>query len=261
MHIAPREYLFGFIPAVLQLIIAVVIIRRRLFRKFPIYTIYTIYQVGTIPVIYAELALQVSRLHYAYTWYPLQICSIGLAFGVIFELFRFVLEPYDALRRVWRVIFLVAAAVLVIVSVSWIIYGAGPQADRLTQTMNLVTRSLRLIQAGLMILLFALSGSLGLSWRSYSFGLALGYGIYAVVELVLNAMRAQYGNAVWELQYTLSTWAYNVMILIWAYYILQPQRLAQPVRIIPHNDIERWNEKLEELLKRKSRVAPRPIQV
>ena len=252
MHISPREYLFGVIPALLQPLIAVVIIRRELFRQFPVYTIYTIYQVVTIPVIYAELALQVSRLHYAYTWYPLQMCSIALAFGVIFELFRFVLEPYDALKRVWRVIFVVAAAVLVTISVLWIVYGSGPQADRLTQTMNLLTRSLRLIQAGLMVLLFALSRSLGLSWRSYSFGLALGYGMYAVVELVLNAMRTQYGNAVWELQYTLSTYAYNLMILIWACYILQPVRIAQPVRVIPYNDIAKWNEKLEELLKRKA---------
>jgi hypothetical protein len=250
MHIGLKEYLFGVIPAILQSMIAVAIIRRGLFRHFPIFTTYTIYQVVTITVIYVELAMHVSRLHYAYTWYPLQVCSIGLAFGVIFELFRFVLEPYDALRRVWRVIFLIASAVLIIVGVFWVLYGSGPQADRLTQTMNLLTRSLRLVQAGLMIFLFALSRSLGLSWRSYSFGLALGYGTYAVVELVLNAMRTQYGNGVWELQYTLSSFAYNIMILTWAWYILQPQTVAQPVRVIPHNDIEKWNQKLAELLKR-----------
>ncbi len=50
----------------------------------------------------------------------------------------------------------------------------------------------------------------------------------------------------------LSTIAYGIMIIIWICYILQPQRIAQPVRVIPYNDIAKWNEKLEELLKRKA---------
>ena len=32
----------------------------------------------------------------------------------------------------------------------------------------------------------------------------------------------------------------------------QPVAVAQPVRVIPYNDIAKWNEKLEELLKPKS---------
>ena len=43
-----------------------------------------------------------------------------------------------------------------------------------------------------------------------------------------------------------------VALSIWLWYILQPQEIAQPIRVIPYNDIAKWNEKLEELLKPKS---------
>ncbi len=206
----------------------------------------------TIRVIYTELALQVSSLHYAYTWYPLQICSIGLGFGVIYEMFKIVLQPYDAFARIWRVLFFVTSFALFAFAVFWVISGTGSHADRLTQSMSLLQRSLRFIQVGLLLLLFALSGALGLTWRSYSFGLALGYGTFAIVDLVLWAVRLQYGDEFWKTQSALGTVAYNMMILIWTWYFLQPQKVALPIRVIPYNDIAKWNEKLEELLRRKA---------
>jgi hypothetical protein len=118
--------------------------------------------------------------------------------------------------------------------------------------MSLLQRSLRFIQVGLLLLLFALSGALGLTWRSYSFGLALGYGTFAIVDLVLWAVRLQYGDEFWKMQSGLGTVAYNMMILIWTWYFLQPQKVALPIRVIPYSDIAKWNEKLEELLKRKA---------
>ena len=64
----------------------------------------------------------------------------------------------------------------------------------------LYLRSLRVIQVGLLLLLFSLASSLGLTWRSYAFGIAFGYGTYAIVDLVLSAIRVEYGDAVWKLE-------------------------------------------------------------
>jgi hypothetical protein len=146
--------------------------------RFPAFTAYTVFEVMTEAVLLAELFSTVSSLNYAYTYYSLQFIAVGLAFGVIYEVFTIVLEPYDALNRMWRMLFLAAAVVLVTVSLLWVIYGSGPQSDRLTQSMNLLLRSLRVVQVGLLLLLFTLSGSLGLTWRSYSFGIALGYHLH-----------------------------------------------------------------------------------
>ena len=37
---------------------------------------------------------------------------------------------------------------------------------------------------------------------------------------------------------------------VWLWYIRQSKEAAQPVRVIPHNDIAKGNEKLEELLRK-----------
>lgn len=250
MHITLEEYLLGIVPAVLQLIIAAVILRRCLIRQFPIFTIYTVYQVVAIAITYAALLSHVSSLHYAYTYYPLQMLSFGLTFVVIYEIFTIVLEPYDALRRMWRALFLIATLTLFAIGGLWIAYGSGVPADRLTESMNILQRILIVVEAGLLMLLFVLSGSLGLAWRSYTFGLALGFGIFAIVELVSWLLRTHYGDQYWKPQSILNGLAYNVMILIWTCYVLQPQRIAQPLRMIPHNEIEKWNQKLEEMLAR-----------
>jgi len=252
MHITLAEYVLGIVASGLQCFIGVVLFRRKMFRRFPAFTAYTVAQVVTEVILLGELFSGISSLKYAYTFYPLQFLAIALAFAVIYEIFRMVLEPYDALRRVWRFLFLAGALIFITIGVLWVLYGSGPQSDRLTQSMYLSLRSLRVVQVGLLLLLFTISGSLGLTWRAYSFGLALGYGTYAIVDLVLTAMRLHYGDEVWKLYSVLTSLAYSVTIVIWAVYILQPQELAQPVRVIPYNDIAKWNEKLEELLKRKA---------
>jgi hypothetical protein len=249
MHLELQDYVFGIVSFVLLLLIAVVMFRREVFRQFAIFTSYTLFQLIATVVVYAELALGVSTLHYAYTYYPIAVSGTALGFAVIYEVFKFVLEPYDALRRVWRVLFFGAAVVLFVGAILWLIYGPGPQADRLTQSMNMLQRSLTVVQAGLLLLLFVLSGSLGLSWRSYSCGLALGYGVFAIVELVLWSVRTHYGDQFWKSQSTLNGIAYNIMIAVWASYLLQPAKVLQQPRVIPYNDIAKWNEKLEELLK------------
>jgi hypothetical protein len=94
------------------------------------------------------------------------------------------------------------------------------------------------------------------SWRSYTFGVALGYGIYSAVDLVLAAIRLEYGESIWHIHSVLSTLAFNGMLITWLWYIRQSKEVAQPVRVIPYNDIAKWNEKLEQLLKRKAAWPP-----
>ena len=112
--------------------------RRLVFRRFPAFTTYICFVVAAELVILWELLSHVSlsQLLYAYTYYTIQFASIVLAFAVIYEIFKIVLEPYDAFRRVWRVLFASTSVILIIISIVWLLYGSGPQSDRLTQTMD-----------------------------------------------------------------------------------------------------------------------------
>jgi hypothetical protein len=250
MQTTAHEYAIAIFGTGMQGFIAILLFRRRIFRLFPIFTLYTVFLVVTECVLLAELFSGISSLRFAYTYYPLNVVAIGLAFGVIYEIFRVVLEPYEALSDAWRVLFVAAVVVLVVISLLWVLYGAGPPSDRLTKSMYLLTRSLRVVQVGLLLLIVITARSFGLSWRSYSCGLAFGYGTYALVDLVLTAMRLHFGDEVWKLYSLLSTIAYDVTLLIWLVYVLQEKEVAHQVRVIPHNDIEKWNRSLKEVLER-----------
>jgi len=136
-----------------------------------------------------------------------------------------------------------------------VVLGNGPVANRLSYAIFASLRSLRVIQVGLLLILFLISRSVGLSWRSYTFGIALGYGIYAAVDLVLTAIRVEFGEGIWHMYSVISTSAFMTMLTTWLWYILQPQHSGQPVRVIPQNDIEKCNRLLEGMLTRRNLIS------
>ncbi len=250
-QVTTTDYVLVTAGTLLQCVIPIVCFRRRLYPKLPWFLAYTLYSIFQTFVDMALLAMKSSVETYFYTYYVLQVFILALSFGVIYEVFDSVLEPYDALRRVGSKLFITAAVVLVALGIVFVVFGTGVEY-RMVRLIILTQRSLRVIQVGLLIFLFTLSRSLGLSWRSYSFGIALGYGVYACIDLVLTAIRLEYGQTAIPLQSLFNMLGYGTACGIWVWYVLQTEQVAQPVRVIPYNDIAKWNEKLEELLKRKA---------
>jgi hypothetical protein len=247
-----RDYIIAIFPAILQCVIGVTIIRRRYYRYIPLFTAYTTFEVILTTISIVVMAEKVQYSTYFYFYYAFEICSIALGFSVIYETFTSVLEPYDALNRVSKRLLLGVALFLVAIGIVLMRFGTGTSIDHVSTVIYVSIRTLRLIQAGVLLVLFAIVRSLGLTWRSYIFGIALGYGLYAIIDLIFTLQRTYYGNPIWSLSSLLRTLAYNLMVVIWTCYFWQPREVAQPARVIPYNDIAKWNEKLEELLRKKA---------
>lgn len=249
-QVTTTDYVLVSVGTLLQCVIPIVCLRRKLYRTLPWFFAYNLYSIFQTIVDMAVLASKSSVETYFYTYYVLQAFILAISFGVIYEVFDSVLEPYDALRRVSSKLFLGATVGLAVLGLAFVLYGTGVEY-RMVRLIILTQRSLRIVQIGLLIFLFALARSFALSWRSYSFGIALGYGIYASVDLVLTAVRLNYGVGAIPLQSLLNMLGYAIACGIWVWYMLQREAVAQPVRVVPHNDIEKWNEALEEMLTRK----------
>lgn len=185
-HLTLAEYVFNLAQSALQCVIVFLIFRRKLQRSFPAFTVYLIFAVIKTIVLHIELALPVSLPTYAYSYYALTSGAMGLELWVIYEIFKTVLEPYQALRRSWWLIFLISIVALVLVDVLWITH------QRWAWAVPDLMRSINVIEAGLLLVIFALSRLIGLRWRSYCFGVALGLGINAVLEIVNMEMRRHY---------------------------------------------------------------------
>jgi hypothetical protein len=247
-----EDHVIAFASIALLASIAVLFKRRSAYRLFPWFFAYVIYHILQTITTEAVDITQGLGWTYIWTYYSTQVISLTLSFAVIHELFSSVVRPYRAFNYVGTMLFILAAICLAIVALLMVVFGSGPGINRLAYAVFVTLRSLRIVQLGLLLLLFLLARSLGLSWRSYSFGIALGYGLYAAVDLVLVAVRAEFGEGIWHLHSLLTTTAFTGMLLVWLVYILQRQAVAQPVRVIPYNDIAKWNEKLQELLKPKT---------
>jgi hypothetical protein len=112
------------------------------------------------------------------------------------------------------------------------------------QAIMTAQRCVRIIQVGMVLFLLFFARYLGVSRRQHSFGIALGFGTFAVVELALIASWAgdHLGNTAMNL---INMGAYNASLLIWLGYTLakSPARDATSTLLRP----QRWEQSLSDI--------------
>jgi hypothetical protein len=237
-------------PHVLQGVILFAMVRRRLQRQFPLFLLYNVFEILQFGVLFA-----ISRSHIRFGEGYVRAYSVGLAlstairFGVIHELFSHFFRRYPALDGVGRLLYYGVTVVLLLTAVGLAISAPGNSADFLLNATYALDRTVSILQCGLLISLFLFSRYFVLSWRSHAFGIALGLGIFASVELATSAIwlhLGAFGNPVVNLL-TMAT--YNCCVLIWTFYLMAPERVPRyPSKTLPEYDLEIWNQELRRLL-------------
>jgi hypothetical protein len=104
-------------------------------------------------------------------------------------------------------------------------------------------RSVRVVQCGLVLFLLVFSRYLGTSWRQKSFGIALGFGAFASVELSLVAMGSVLDNQ--RMSSFINMAAYNLTILIWLGYVLVKSPAREQAAALLRT--QRWEQSLNDL--------------
>lgn len=249
MSIGPIAYVLWIAPAALQVLIVSAMLKRRLVREFPIFFAYTTFHVVRAIALFL-LRHQLASWDYFYSYWTAQAASSVLGFAVIYEIFSHVFRSHEALRTLGFMLFRWVAAVLLLVAVVAAASAPGSDTNQLMAGVVILERSVRVVQCGLLFFLFLFSSSFGLSWRHYVFGIALGFGLFASVELVAVTMRAHFGSvadATWSL---VNSAAYNCTVLIWVGYLLGPQPAQRAVQMPPKAEIDEWNQALLQLIRR-----------
>jgi hypothetical protein len=228
---------------ILQAVVAVVLWRRRLYKQFPAFFAYILAQI----VLFGAAWYVVGHFGTHGVYFNLYcfdvLASAILAFRVIHEVFLDVFRPYHTLKDLGTIIFKWAGVVMMLVSVV-VAFSNSTQADPLLQSVTIVERSVRMVQFGLILFLLLFSRFLGVSRRQASFGLALGFGIYAGVDLMVLALNS--GGLVPPVVGQLATMsAYNLAIVIWFAYGL----MSNAARGVSANSLQtqRWEDSLAHL--------------
>jgi len=234
------DYVLWFSAPTLQVGVLVAMYRRGLRRDYPYFFNYAILQVFGEPILFIMHKQSYALYFYGY-WVSIALSAV-LSFAVLYEIFRNAFRPYEALRDLGVILFRWSALVILLVAGMWAIApGHAAQNGPITNSIMLAARSVRLMQCGLVFFLLLFSEYLGISRRNFLFGVALGFGLFASVNMLVAA-GVSYGGVISASVLSLINSAvYNVSTLIWlGYAALAPSR-SSALAAIPE-----WNSALED---------------
>lgn len=235
-----------------NLIVLALMFRRRLVREFPVFSSYLAFHIIEA-LVSAAIYQHFSRMsqEYFYEYWVSQALGLSLRFGVIYEIFSQVLRPYEGLRRGSKLVFRWILALLAVAAVGIAVVGPSTPAGFAVTGALVIQRSIDVVQCGLLVLLFLFASYFALTWRNYVFGIALGFGLIASVELLASAVATQSSESLSGfILNSLPRIAFDVADIIWIIYLALPEPSRVELKALPQHDLEKWNEELLELLQR-----------
>jgi predicted membrane protein len=228
---------------VLQSAVAAAMIQRKLYRTFPFFFAYVIAQIVIFAILFSVYRANAYELFF-YLYWATTVVSVGLGFKVIHEIFVDIFRPYHTLRDLGSVLFKWAGLVMLLVA--GVVAASSPMIESgpLVQAVLTLQRSVRVVQCGLIFFLLVFSKYLGISWKQRSFGIALGFGGFASLELAMLALRV--GSYISEPTLSLlNMGAYNCAIVTWFVYACVESAGREATTTLLKS--QRWEQSLTEI--------------
>jgi hypothetical protein len=248
----PHSFLWHYLwiaPHALQIIIAIVMLRRGLWREFPVFFAYTLFQIveeGTL-FIQDHRAAVLGDEYWQDRWWFLSV-EVPLRFGIIYEIFSSVFRDYPGLKRLTHIVFGMATVFLLFAAIAFTTHAPDDGIAPILSRIGLLDIDVSIMQSGLLLLLVAFASYFGLYWRSPVYGFAFGLGIFASVRLATDAVWVWDQSVPGYIFDMVNMATYHGCVLIWLAYLLIPERLRYPVKELPENSLEQWNAELQRLL-------------
>ena len=226
---------------VLEMAIAIVMLRRGQHRQFKYFFAYIVTQILEFAVAFPAYLYQ--STYYFYVESFLTAIDVVLGFIVIYEAFLDVFQSFPALRDLGTVLFKWAGLLLLLVAGIISVFTRSPDTSAWAHAIMTARSCLRCTQVGMVLFLLIFAHYLGVSRRQHSFGIALGLGIYAVVELAIVASMA--GSRLSDdLLSLVNVSVYLCALLIWlSYAVKSPAREG----IYPPAQPQRWERALMDI--------------
>ena len=219
--------------------------RRGLQREYPYFFYYTILSGGELTFLLRRATFAFS-VHLLFLWLlGIAALSVLISFAVLQEIFKEAFRPYEALRDLSVILFRWSALIVLLVGGMWAI-NTFHSADGRAPLMNVILladRSVRLMQCGLVFFLVLFSEYLGISRRHLLFGIALGFGLFASVNMLVATGMSHPSMVHASVLRRINMAAYDVAALIWlSYTMLAPSRSSA----LAATRSPEWNSALED---------------
>lgn len=230
------------VAAAVQVFTLRILNQRKLRSEFPVFSRYSLFCVVGCVITLISSVVYCPR--YFYVYWALTAITMVLEFGVLYELLVNALKPYSALIDLGKMLFRWAAVFLILAALLTAFATTGSGSNRLVAASELLQRTVRLMQCGLLLLFFGLEKRLGLSWRTHSMSIALGLGIYAGADLSTTYLIDRLPALASTFQ-VFTNLVYLGAASLWAYSLAKPEPARSNVLDSPRRLIfQRWNEAL-----------------
>jgi hypothetical protein len=210
-------------------------VHRKLHRIFPRFFSYILFQILKSGVLL--LTYHYYEQAYFDAYWTGSAISVILAATVMDEILLHVFKEYGGAQNLGAVIFRWACGLLFLLAVVTAVTGQQNSTDRVVAVVLTFDRSIRVMQCGLFCLLLILCRLLKNCWRQQVFGIALGFGVFASIEMILVSVAMSYGGSAGPAISLVKSAAYNVVTILWIAYLRQQAHSIPAVEIAPRLEI------------------------
>jgi hypothetical protein len=231
---------------VLQVFLVLVLLAKRTWQTHPVFLFYVSFSLIEAVVKYSVFRMPIV---YFYTFWICEGIGIFLGLAVVREIFTNLFTPHPALRKLATMIFRVVAVALLVLA-GGIIYARSGDARSIANAVQLAAEATRVVEVGLIMFLFLSSSAFGLHWRQNLFGIALGLGTLAAVELVTVTFVGHVSPLVKQVLSLVRVMSFGTSLMIWLGYLLVPERATSSAELPKQAQLEQWNQAVMELINR-----------
>jgi len=237
-------------PNILCLVLAAIVFRRKVHKQYPVFLVYLIFAGVEGTCLYAfDVSPKISGKTWWVAFWVGTIIEGCLKFALIGELLHHLLRSWPSIAKVGRNLVSGVGVFLVFIASVVAAYAAPDNTPWFIGGAHVLSETLYLTVAGLILSLFLLAAYFHIPWERTAFGIALACGVVWCAHLAVTALIAGgvARNRDWEDLARMTS--FHVGVLMWFYYVLVPQRIARKsLAPLPKNNLDVWNRELERLL-------------
>ncbi len=250
------EYSF-FADLILAVGVLIVMMRQRLLRSFPFLAAFIVVSSAADAVAVATLFFRpylfgISKLQaydiYFYSEWVLGAFQLIFLVLIIYGVFRESMRPLEGLHRAGQVVFRWVGGVSVAVSVAFTLGFHASSGSWIAAVCGQLQQGVCVLVLCLLLFVCFSTRYLGLTYRSRTFGVALGLGVWAMADLVQSAWVARGAvHSVYSPIYSFMCLSSCVSLLIWGGYFALPQPEPKMVLLPTTSPYFLWNRISEAL--------------
>ena len=219
MHYHLADFVLWTMTPLLQAILLVPILRRKLNRSYPYFLAYTVLQVASVPILGSVMIYSYSAYYYAY--YVSLGLSVLVSFAVLWEVLKAIFR-WDQGRQRWGIGPLLCVAVLLVAAIEMVLtsQASGAMNGPVTKLMMISDRLVHFVEVGIALGVLLFGDRLGVSRRSFLYGVVAGFGFFSATNMTIAMGLTHHGSITSPILSRFNSVAYLTSVIIWLFYAI-----------------------------------------